>query len=257
MASAILGGLRQQGVAAEQILVVDPGDQARERLQQEFGVRTLAVADASLEQADVAVWAVKPQHFQDAAAIAAPYLAGALHVSVAAGITTGTLARWLGSQRIIRCMPNTPALVGQGMTAMYALPAVSQPDRALADAVLAPTGKRMWLEQEALLDSVTAVSGSGPAYVYYWMEAMIQGGVALGLSQEQARDLTLQTFAGAVALAGQGAEPPEVLRERVTSKGGTTHEAIVCMQAQSVAEHIVEAMRACHRRSQEMGKEFA
>ena len=103
---------------------------------------------------------------------------------------------------------------------------------------------------------MTAVSGSGPAYVFYWMEAMIDGGVALGLSQAQARELTMQTFAGAVTLAGQSAESPEVLRQQVTSKGGTTHEAIVCMQARAVAEHIVEAMRACHRRSQEMGREF-
>ena len=179
MASAILGGLRQQGVAAQQITVVDPGQEARTRLQERYGVRTLAAADASLGQADVVVWAVKPQQFKGAAEMTAPHVAGALHISVAAGITTTTLARWFASQRIVRCMPNTPALIGQGMTGVYALPGVSADDRALADAVLAPTGKRLWLEQETLIDSLMAISGSGPAYVFYFIEAMLQAAQAL------------------------------------------------------------------------------
>ena len=126
MGSAILGGLRQQGVAAERITVVDPGEPTRQRLQQQYGVRTLPAADTSLARADVVVWAIKPQQFQAAAQAAAPHLAQALHISVAAGITTDTLARWLGSTRVVRCMPNTPALVGQGMTGMYAAPGVSE-----------------------------------------------------------------------------------------------------------------------------------
>ncbi len=256
MGSAILGGLRQQGVAAEQIVVVDPGEATRQRLQQQYGIRTLAQADGSLAQADVVVWAVKPQQFREAATAAAPHLANALHISVAAGITTDTLARWLGSKRIVRCMPNTPALVGQGMTGLYAAPDVTEQERALADAVLAPTGQRMWLQQEALLDSLTAVSGSGPAYVFYWLEALIQGGVELGLSAEQARQLAVQTFAGATALLAHSGEPPEVLRQRVTSKGGTTHEAISCMDKHQMQAHIIEAMHACHRRGVDMGKEF-
>ena len=257
MGGAILGGLRQQGVAAEQITVVDPGATTRERLQQQYGVRTLPAADASLAQTDVVVWAVKPQQFHEAATAAAAHLAQALHISVAAGITTATLTHWLGSARIVRCMPNTPALVGQGMTGIYAAPGVTQQERALADAVLAPTGQRMWLEQEALIDSLTAISGSGPAYVFYWIEALIQGGVELGLSREQARQLAVQTFAGAAALVAQSTEPPDVLRQRVTSKGGTTHEAIASMERHQVQAHIVEAMRACYRRAVEMGKEFA
>ena len=257
MGSAILGGLRQQGVAAERITVVDPGEPTRQRLQQQYGVRTLPAADTSLARADVVVWAIKPQQFQAAAQAAAPHLAQALHISVAAGITTDTLARWLGSTRVVRCMPNTPALVGLGMTGMYAAPGVSEQERALADAVLAPTGQRLWLEKEALMDAVTAISGSGPAYVFYWMEALIQGGVELGLSAEQARQLAAQTFAGAAALLQQSAEPPEMLRQRVTSKGGTTHEAISSMQANQVQAHIIEAMHACHRRAEEMGREFA
>lgn len=257
MGSAILGGLRRQGVAADQITVVDPGEAKRQRLHAQYGVHTLPAADASLAQADVVVWAVKPQQFHEAAKAAAPHLTQALHISVAAGITTETLARWLGSPRVVRCMPNTPALVGQGMTGVYATPGVSEPQCALADAVLAPTGQRLWLEQEALIDSVTAISGSGPAYVFLWTEALIQGGVALGLSQDQARQLAVQTLAGAVALLEQSGEAPEVLRQRVTSKGGTTHEAISSMQANRVPEHIVEAVQACHRRAVEMGREFA
>ena len=256
MGSAILGGLRQQGVAAEQIVVVDPGESTRQRLQQQYGIRAQAQADGSLAQADVVVWAVKPQQFREAAAAAAPHLANALHISVAAGITSDTLARWLASKRIVRCMPNTPALVGQGMTGLYAAPDVTEQERALADAVLAPTGQRMWLQQEALLDSLTAVSGSGPAYVFFWLEALIQGGVELGLSAEQARQLAVQTFAGATALLVHSGEPPEVLRQRVTSKGGTTHEAISCMEKHQVQAHIIESMHACHRRAVEMGKEI-
>ncbi|MFV0601729.1 MAG: pyrroline-5-carboxylate reductase [Brachymonas sp.] len=257
MASAILGGLRQQGVAAQQITVVNPGQEARTRLQECYGVRTLAAADASLGgRADVVVWAVKPQQFKDAATVAAPHVAGALHISVAAGITTATLARWFSSQRIVRCMPNTPALIGQGMTGVYALPGVSADDRALADAVLASTGKRLWLEQETLIDSLMAISGSGPAYVFYWMEALIQGGMELGLTQEQARELAVQTFAGAAALAQASGEHPEVLRQQVTSKGGTTHAAITSMQDNKVHAHIIEAMHACYRRGLELGKEF-
>lgn len=257
MGSAILGGLRRQGVAADQITVVDPGEATRQRLHEQYGVRTVPAADASLAQADVVVWAVKPQQFHEAATAAAPHLAQALHISVAAGITTETLARWLGSQRVVRCMPNTPALVGQGMTGIYAAPGVSEQERALADAVLAPTGQRLWLEKEALIDSVTAISGSGPAYVFLWTEALIQAGTELGLSREQAKQLAVQTLAGAVALMEQSDESPEVLRQRVTSKGGTTHEAISSMQANRVPEHIVEAVHACHRRAVEMGQEFA
>lgn len=163
----------------------------------------LPAADSSLAQADVVVWAVKPQQFHEAAAAASTHLAQALHISVAAGITTATLARWLGSARIVRCMPNTPALVGQGMTGIYAAPCILEQERALVDAVLVPTGQRMWLEQEALIDSLTAISGSGPAYVFYWIEALIQGGVELGLSHEQARQLAVQTFAGSAALVAQ------------------------------------------------------
>ena len=256
MASAIIGGLVKQGFAGAQMCVVEPSAEGRARLEHDFGVRTLPAADASLAQADVVVWAVKPQQFKQAAAPVVPHTADALHISVAAGITTDTLSRWLGTQRIVRCMPNTPALVGRGMTGLYASSGASANDRATATALLAPTGELMWLHNEALIDSLMAISGSGPAYVFYWMEALIAGGVALGLSAEQAKTLAAQTFAGAAALAQGSPETPDVLRQRVTSKGGTTHEAITSMQTNHVAEHIVQAMHACYQRGLEMAREF-
>ena len=256
MASAILGGLRQQGVAAQQITVVDPGLEARLRLQERYGVRALEAADASLGQADVVVWAVKPQQFREAAAAAAPHVAGALHISVAAGITTATLARWFASQRIVRCMPNTPALIGQGMTGVYALPGVTAEDRALAEALIAGTGRWVWVADEAALDAVTALSGSGPAYVFYFLEAMQQAGVELGLTPEQARALAVGTFAGGAHLAAQSAEPLATLRERVTSKGGTTHAALTALEQAGVKAAFVKAMHAACVRAAELGDEF-
>ena len=256
MASAILGGLLKQGFAAKNITVIDPSAETCTRLRNDWGVHALQAADSTLAQADAVLWAVKPQQFKEAALPVAPHTRHALHISVAAGITTAALENWLGSSRIVRCMPNTPALVGQGMTGLYAMPAVSDADRATVDALLAATGKLMWLEREELINSLMAISGSGPAYVFYWIEALVAGGVKLGLSAEQAKELAAQTFAGAAALVQASDEAPEVLRQRVTSKGGTTHEAIVSMQANHVEQHIVEAMQACYQRGQEMGREF-
>ena len=256
MASAILGGLVRQGMAPARIRVVEPFAEARARLQQEFGVQALAAADASLDEADVVVWAVKPQQFEEAARPAAAHVRKALHLSVAAGIPTSALARWLGTERLVRAMPNTPALVGQGMTGLFASAGASADDRAVIDALLAPTGQRMWLEQEALIDSLMAISGSGPAYVFYFIEALVRGGVELGLTAEQSKILAAQTFAGAAALVQGSSEAPEVLRQRVTSKGGTTHEAIVIMQQHGVEQAIVAAMHACAARGRELAEQF-
>lgn len=256
MATAILGGLCQQGLPSQQIIVVDPGAETRARLQQQYSVHTLEMADSTLAEADVVIWAVKPQQMKGAAAAAAPHTQSALHISVAAGIGTETLTRWLCSTRIVRCMPNTPALVGKGMTGLYAMPSVTEQDCALTDTLLAHTGKRMWVQQEALIDSITAISGSGPAYVFYWMEALMQGGMELGLTQEQMHELITQTFTGAAALVQAGEDAPHVLRQRVTSKGGTTEAAIASMQNAQVAAHITEAVHACYQRAVAMGKEF-
>ena len=256
MASAILGGLVRQGMAPARIRVVEPFAETRARLQQEFGVQVLETADASLAQADVVVWAVKPQQFEEATRPVAPHTGKALHLSVAAGIPASALTRWLGTERLVRAMPNTPALVGQGMTGLFAGAGASADDRAVIDALLAPTGQRMWLEQEALIDSLMAISGSGPAYVFYFIEALVRGGVELGLTAEQSKIVAAQTFAGAAALVQGSSDAPEVLRQRVTSKGGTTHEAIVIMQQHGVEQAIVAAMHACAARGRELAEQF-
>ena len=203
------------------------------------------------------VWAVKPQVFKQAALESAAHLpAHALHLSVAAGIRTESMAHWLGSERIVRAMPNTPALVGLGMTGLYARAAVSAAEREQVQALLAGTGRTLWLPQESDLDAVTALSGSGPAYVFYFLEAMRRAGTELGLSPAAATELAIGTFVGAAQLAQSSSEPPELLRQRVTSKGGTTHAALSALEAAQVADSFVAAIAAAHRRAREMGDEF-
>lgn len=257
MASAIIGGLLRQGMAPELIDVVEPLAQARSALQRQFGVRALAQAQAQLERARLVVWAVKPQNFQSAAQQVVGHTQGALHLSVAAGIRASTLAKWLGSERMVRAMPNTPALIAQGMTGLYARPGVSAEERALVEQVIATTGAFLWVEEESLLDAVTALSGSGPAYVFYFLEAMTQAGVDMGLTPQQAHTLSVTTFAGAAQLAMRSDDPPVVLRQRVTSKGGTTHAAIESMEADGIAQRFMRALDAAEARAHELGEEFS
>ena len=256
MASAIISGLIQQGQDGSRITVVEPLAEQRERLEARYGVTTLAAAGAELQGFDLVIWAVKPQIIKQVATACAQPLAGALHLSVAAGIRSDSLAAWLGSERIVRAMPNTPALVGQGMTGLYARTAVVAADRTLVEAVIGTTGQYLWVEREVDLDAVTALSGSGPAYVFYFLEAMRQAGTEMGLSAETATRLAIGTFAGAAQLAQDASEPPEVLRERVTSKGGTTYAALCSLEASGVKAAFVQAMHAAGRRAQELGDEF-
>ena len=256
MASAILGGLLKQGVTASQLTVVEPHAEARERLLTEFGLKAIAVGDASLSNADAVVWAVKPQTFREAAQAVSAWTGQALHLSVAAGIRSDAIARWLGTERIVRAMPNTPALVGQGMSGLFARPAVSAADRDTVVGVLQSTGQTLWLDRESDLDIVTALSGSGPAYVFYVMEAMVRAGADMGLSTDQARQLAVGTFVGASALAAASTEPLSLLRERVTSKGGTTYAALTTMDRLGVSDSFVTAMRAAQQRAVELGDEF-
>lgn len=256
MASAIIGGLLRQGMDAGQIEVVEPFEAARAALQEQFGIQAKAEAGSALARAQFVIWAVKPQTFKEAAAAVAPHTADALHLSVAAGIPTGSIAAWLGSERIVRAMPNTPALIGQGITGLYARPAVDAEARALVEQVVASTGKHVWVEEEAQLDAVTALSGSGPAYVFLFLEAMARAGVEMGLGAHQAYQLAVATFQGASELAARSSEPAEVLRQRVTSKGGTTHAAITHLQQAQVPEHFVAAMRAAEQRARELAQEF-
>ena len=256
MASAIISGLTRQGFGAHHIDVVEPYADARDKLHTQFGLDARPEAGAFLDQATIVIWAVKPQTFQQAAQQARPHTARALHLSVAAGIRSDSIASWLGNERVVRTMPNTPALIGQGITALYPRPAVSAADRALADRVMGTTGETLWLDAEDQLDAVTALSGSGPAYMFYFMEAMTAAGADMGLSREQAHRLAVATFVGAGALARASEEPPEVLRQRVTSKGGTTYAAITAMDASGVRVAFEQAMQAARVRARELGEEF-
>lgn len=256
MATAIIGGLIASGREPRSIIVVEPFEAQRQRLLASHGVRTLASADASLAEAALVVWAVKPQLFKEAATPCAEHVGAALQLSVMAGIRSGTVAAASGAPRVIRAMPNTPALIGKGIAGLYATAAVTAADRELVEAVLAPTGDVLWVENESDLDAVTAVSGSGPAYVFYVIEALTQAATDMGLSEAQGRQLALATFAGATELAQRSDDPPQVLRERVTSKGGTTDAALKSLEADGVKAAFVKALKAAQRRAEELGREF-
>jgi pyrroline-5-carboxylate reductase len=257
MASAIIGGLVRQGHPASALQVVEPWDEQRAKLAQQFpGMSILPAASADLKPSDLVVWAVKPQTFKDAALASQPFLGDALHLSVAAGITSESMAGWLQTQRIVRAMPNTPALVGLGMTGLMARAAVSDADRALVERVVRTTGELVWVNVESDLDAVTALSGSGPAYVFYFLEAMRDAGAKMGLAPEVAQQLAIGTFIGAATLAQRSSEPLQTLRERVTSKGGTTYAAITSMDASGVKAKFEEALFAAQKRAAELGKEF-
>jgi pyrroline-5-carboxylate reductase len=256
MASAIIGGLLRQGMKPEQITVVEPFAETAAKLQQDFGITALPAASPALAQADLVVWAVKPQVFSEAATPVMPHTRTALHLSVAAGIRTDSIGRWVGTERVVRCMPNTPALVGQGITGLFPCPSVTPTDKALVEQVIGTTGQYVWVDKESQLDAVTALSGSGPAYVFYFLEAMTEAGVGMGLSAEQAYKLAVATFSGAASLAAASTESPEVLRQRVTSKGGTTYAAITSMEASGVKPLFVKAMQAAEVRARELGDEF-
>ena len=255
MASAIIGGLIRQGLPATQVMVVEPFEAARALLNSQHGVQAHPAPGPFLADADLIVWAVKPQSFREAAAPVAPFAGRALQLSVMAGIRAADIAAASGSARIVRCMPNTPALVGRGMTGLFDASGAPA-DRQLAETVIRTTGDVLWVEREELLDAVTALSGSGPAYVFYFLEAMQQAGAELGLTATQARRLAVGTFAGGTQLAADSPEPLATLRERVTSKGGTTYAALTAMEQAGVKAAFVQAMHAACARAKELGDEF-
>ncbi len=256
MASALVGGLVDAGHGGDTILVVDPGETQRRRLAERFGITVLAAADASLEAADLVVWAVKPQAFRDAAAPCRAHVGAALQLSVMAGIRSDTIVSAIGSERVVRAMPNVPALIGQGIAGLFARVAVSAADRDRAESILAAAGQCVWVDHEGALDAVTALSGSGPAYVFHVIEAMLAAGRAMGLDEAKARRLVLQTLAGATALAAQSEEAPDVLRRNVTSPGGTTQAAMTILEQRGVKAAFVDAILAARDRARELGDEF-
>jgi pyrroline-5-carboxylate reductase len=257
MASALIGGMIAKGAKASAIRVVEPLPASRRRLAARLKVRASAAIDARALEADTIVIAVKPQDLRAAVAPLAGKLRGKLVISVAAGIRLGDLSRWLGGYaRLIRCMPNTPALIGAGIAALYAPPGTTAGDKRSAERILGAVGKVVWVKDEALLDPVTAVSASGPAYVFWFIEQLEASALALGLPAQAARQLALETVLGAAKLAAGSKEPPAVLRERVTSRGGTTAAALAVFAEANLAEHFRRAVAAASRRGAEMGDEL-
>ncbi len=255
MANALIGGMLKQGFAAGDITVIDPGSEARAKLAASYGVQCLAAASELSTVGDLLLLAVKPQQMKEAVLPLSDKLGQGLVVSIAAGLDLETLSRFLGGhRRIVRCMPNTPALIGAGITGLCPLPEVSADQRAAADRVLRAVGTTVWIEDEGKMDGVTALSGSGPAYVFLFIEALQQAATDLGFTAEQGRLLAIETVQGAAALAAQSSEPASVLRERVTSKGGTTEAALRTMAEQGVKEGIIAGVKAAEARGQELGK---
>jgi pyrroline-5-carboxylate reductase len=256
MAIALITGMLKRGTPAASIQVVEPLASSRQHLIDHLGVRAIPQADDSLSSSPLVVWAIKPQLFKEVATPLKALFPEALHLSVAAGIRSDSIAQWLGTERVVRAMPNTPALVGLGQTGLYARGAVNADERQQVEALMDAVGQSIWVNREDLLDAVTAVSGSGPAYVFYMIEAMVAAGVRMGLSPEQAHQLSVGTLVGASELARASSESPAVLRERVTSKGGTTYAAISSMQADGLAGLIEKAMHAAKDRAQSLGEEL-
>lgn len=257
MASALIGGLLKQGFSPGRLRVVEIEPEARQRLTKAYGVGCDAEMNAAAAAADCMVFAVKPQSMREAARALRPFLGSQLIISIAAGIRLNDLARWLsGYTRIVRVMPNTPALVGAGISGLCAAASVTADERVRARDIMAAAGTTMWVEEEESLDAITAVSGSGPAYVFYFMEALQQAAAELGFAPDAARRLALETFSGAVALAASATEDAATLRARVTSKGGTTERALAVMEARGLKRDVIEAVRAAAARSRELGDEL-
>lgn len=257
MASALIGGMTGKGTDGSHIHVVDPNLDNLNQLKQKFGVSISTSPDTILAACDVVVLAVKPQQIRAATSSLLPYLKEQLILSVAAGIRTTDISRWMGGySAIVRTMPNTPALINQGVTGLFAMNEVTSEQKQMAEAIMEAVGITLWVNSENLLDTVTAISGSGPAYVFYFIEALEKAGRQMGLNEEQASKLAIATFKGASELALQSGELTSVLRERVTSPGGTTFAAISVMEKNHLKDLVIKAAEAAAARSIELGDEF-
>jgi pyrroline-5-carboxylate reductase len=259
MTTSLVGGLRARGVAGGDLRVSDPVAAQRKRLQLEFAVQATPDNAAAVRDADLVVLAVKPQDMAAAAQSIAAELAGRrrIVVSIAAGIRIADLRRWLGDGTpVVRTMPNRPALIGAGITAACAGPGIGDADRAAVATVLSTAGPLVWLDDESLMDVVTAVSGSGPAYFFLLVEALEDAGAALGLPRDIARQLAAHTALGAGRMVTESADPPATLREQVTSKGGTTAAALDVLERAGLRDTLAEAIAAAARRSAELADLF-
>ena len=257
MARSLIGGLVATGMSNKDISVSEPKADLRERLTEDFGVNTLEENAPAIMGANVIVLAVKPQILQEVLTPLGSLVAEArpLLISVAAGVSCSSIERWVGSQpALIRVMPNTPALIGAGISALYANSNVSDDQRALAEKIVIAVGKTVWIEEESLMDTVTAVSGSGPAYFFYMMQAIIDAAVREGLDAETARLLSLETALGAARLAIESTENPDILQKQVTSPGGTTEAAIQVLNDYGVHNTLQKAVSAARARGNELAK---
>jgi len=259
MTTSLVGGLVRRGTPGGSLTVSDPVPAQVERLVREFGVQGVADNREAVREADLVVLAVKPQQMAEVARGVAPQLAERRRVvvSIAAGIRLADLARWLGAGRpIVRAMPNRPALIGAGVTALYAGSDVTAHDRDSVEALMSAAGATVWLDQESQMDTVTAISGSGPAYFFLLIEALESAGIASGLPAATARRLAVETARGAGRMAAESGEAPAVLREQVTSKGGTTAAALEVLEAAAVRDTFSSAVAAATRRSAQLADEF-
>ncbi|POF40831.1 pyrroline-5-carboxylate reductase [Pseudomonas laurylsulfativorans] len=257
MAASLIGGLRAKGLEAAQIRASDPGEETRARVTAEHGIETFADNAQAIDGADVVVLAVKPQAMKAVCEALRPSLKpGQLVVSIAAGITCASMNNWLGAQPIVRCMPNTPALLRQGVSGLFATAEVTAEQRQQAQELLSAVGIALWLNEEQQLDAVTAVSGSGPAYFFLLIEAMTAAGVKLGLPADIAAQLTLQTALGAAHMAVASDVDAAELRRRVTSPAGTTEAAIKSFQANGFEALVEKALGAAAHRSAEMAEQL-
>jgi pyrroline-5-carboxylate reductase len=257
MAASLIGGLRAKGLDAAQIRASDPGAETRAKVQAEHGVEVFADNADAIQDADVVVLAVKPQAMKAVCEAIRPSLKpNQLVVSIAAGITCASMNNWLGAQPIVRCMPNTPALLRQGVSGLFATAEVNAEQRQQAEELLSAVGIALWLNEEQQLDAVTAVSGSGPAYFFLLIEAMTAAGVKLGLPADIAAQLTLQTALGAAHMAVSSDVDAAELRRRVTSPAGTTEAAIKSFQANGFEALVEKALGAAAHRSAEMAEQL-
>lgn len=256
MAQALIGGLISRGLSESQIQVADPVEQIRSILQ-EKNIGVFTDNAKAIENADVVVLAVKPQVLASVLQPLQGLFTDKLIISIVAGVTIDTIAALTGTQRIVRVMPNTPALVQTGAHGMYADASVSQEDRNLTTKILAATGLGLWVNTEAQIDAVTAVSGSGPAYFFYLMESMIRAGKNLGLDEKVATALTLQTALGAAQMAISSDKTPAELRKNVTSPNGTTQAALEVFDRAQISQNVQTALAAAQKRSQELAQELS
>jgi pyrroline-5-carboxylate reductase len=257
MAQALITGLKQRAFPMQQITVIDPDAGKYDRLQKNLGVLTAQSLSGQALHVDVIVLAVKPQQLKAVAESLAPFLQSQLVISVAAGIRTADLSRWLNGYRtLVRTMPNTPAQIQAGVTGVFALADVNNTQRQLADTLLQAAGEVVWLTDEAQLDAVTAISGSGPAYVFLLIEALTEAGVALGLDQAQALKLSIATFRGASLLAAASETPVATLREQVTSKGGTTEQGLLSLNQHNIHAIMQHAAQQAANRAKTLGDEL-